>query len=254
MENKAYGDVIGSPAAPYENQLARRCGLATSYYGVAHPSLPNYIALTSGETHGIDDNDPPPAHPLAGASLYSQLRAAGKDWRNYEENAPGNCPQSSSQPYAVNHDPAPYYTPIRSDCARWDVPMGGAKRGNFARALARRSLPAFALVKPDRCHDTHDCPVATGDHWLATWVDRIIASPLYRTGKTVLFLVWDEDDDNHGNRIPAVVVAPSVHPGTVATGRLDHYSLLRTTEELLGLHQFLGNAAAAPSMRRVFGL
>ena len=109
-------------------------------------------------------------------------------------------------------------------------------------------------MKPDRCHDTHDCPVATGDHWLATWVPRIIASRPYRAGKMALFLVWDEDDDNHANHIPAVVVAPAVRPGTLATGRLDHYSLLRTTEELLGLRQFLGNAAGAPSMRRAFGL
>src|SRR5467141_2447110 len=46
MENKEYGDVIGQPSAPYINGLARRYALATNFYAVSHPSLPNYLALT----------------------------------------------------------------------------------------------------------------------------------------------------------------------------------------------------------------
>jgi hypothetical protein len=143
MENKAYGDVIGSPVAPYENQLARRCGLATSYYVVAHPSLPNYIAHTSGETHGINDNDPPAAHTLAGASLYSQLRAAGKDWRNYEENAPGNCPkpqathtQSTTIPLRTTHRSGP--TALGGTC-RWAASDAAT---SLARLLAVHCPPS----------------------------------------------------------------------------------------------------------------
>lgn len=254
MENKPYGDVIGSSQAPYENWLASRCGLGTNYYGVAHPSLPNYIAATSGDTHGIRDDDPPSAHPLAGDSLFSQIRATGKAWREYQEGAPGRCPQTSSGSYAVKHDPAAYYTAIRGDCARWDVPMGGVRGGNFARALASGTLPAFAMVTPNLCHDTHDCPVLTGDRWLATWLARILGSRAYRSGTTAVFLLWDEDDRDHGNHIPILVVAPAVRAHSTANARFDHYSLLRTTEELLGLRSFLGQAAAARSMRSAFHL
>jgi hypothetical protein len=69
----------------------------------------------------------------------------------------------------------------------------------------------------------------------------------------VVFITWDESD-GPANRIPTLVIAPSVKPGTVARGSFDHYSLLRTTEELLGLHRFLGAAAAAASMRGAFGI
>src|SRR4051795_11554530 len=60
MENKEYGDVIGTRDAPYVNRLARRFGLATRSYGVRHPSLPNYLALTSGSTHGHHSHPPRP--------------------------------------------------------------------------------------------------------------------------------------------------------------------------------------------------
>jgi hypothetical protein len=72
LENVGYG-VIGSPSAPYLNQLASRCALATNYYAVSHPSLPNYIALTSGSTQGINNDDDPSSHPLDTPSIFSQL-------------------------------------------------------------------------------------------------------------------------------------------------------------------------------------
>src|SRR5262249_37784162 len=106
MENKPYDAIVGSPAAPYENRLAGKCGGATNDHGVTHPSLPNYIAATSGGTQGVADDDPPSSHPLGVASIYSQVKAAGKTWRDYEEDAPGKCPSSSSGRYAVRHDPA----------------------------------------------------------------------------------------------------------------------------------------------------
>jgi phospholipase C len=128
--------------------------------------LPNYIAATSGNTQAITDDAAPASHPLAVASIYSQVKAAGKTWRDYEESALGNCPLTSSGLYAVKHDPAPYYTGIRSDCANWDVPMGTTISGNFLNDLTNDTLPAFAFVTPNLCNDTHDCPVTTGDNWL----------------------------------------------------------------------------------------
>ena len=245
MENQPYDAVIGSPSAPFENQLATACGLATNYHGVAHPSLPNYIAATSGSTQGITDDDPPSSHPLDVPSIYNQLKAAGKTWRDYEEGAPGNCPLGSSGGYAVKHDPAPYYTGIRNDCAAWDVPMGTVDAGSFLTDLTSGTLPAFSFVTPDLCNDTHDCPVATGDSWLQSWFAKILASPTYLAGKTVVFLVWDEDDGSSSNHIPMIAVNPSIPPGTQPGTYFDHYSLLKTTEQLLGITTFLGHAGDA---------
>jgi hypothetical protein len=256
MENKSFADVIGASSAPYETQLAAQCGLATSYHAVTHPSLPNYIAATSGGTQGIADDNAPASHPLAVASIYSQVKAAGKTWRDYEESAPGNCPLGSSGQYAVKHDPAPYYTGIRSDCALRDVPMGTTASGSFLTALTNDTLPAFSFVTPNLCSDTHDCSVATGDAWLKSWFSKILASPSYTRGRTVIFLTWDEDDGSASNRVPLVVISPSTVAGTTSATAFNHYALLRTTEQLLGIPTFLGHAgdSGTSSMAATFNL
>jgi phospholipase C len=256
MENKPYNAIIGSAAAPYENQLASQCGLATNYHAVTHPSLPNYIAATSGSTQGITDDAAPASHPLGVESVYGQVKAAGKTWRDYEESAPGNCPLTSSGLYAVKHDPAPYYTAIRSDCGAWDVPLGTTAAGTFLNDLTNDTLPGFAFVTPNLCNDTHDCSVATGDSWLQAWFAKILASSAYHAGTTVVFLTWDEDDGSASNRIPTIVVSPSTPAGTISGTSFTHYSLLKTTEQLLGITPFLGHAgdAGTTSMGPAFNL
>jgi hypothetical protein len=93
----------------------------------------------------------------------------------------------------------------------------------------------------------HDCPIATGDQWLATWVPRILDSATYRAGATAVFIIWDEPTP-----VGDVVVAPSVRPGTVSNLPVSHYSLLRATEEMLGL-PLLGSASSAVSLRTILG-
>src|SRR5437868_4291496 len=124
MENKSYDQVIGTGKARYLTELARQCGIATNYSAVSHPSLPNYLAATSGSTWGIADDGGPAAHPLAQPSIFNQVSAAGLSWRSYEESMPSNCALASSGLYAVKHNPAAYYTRIRGECRRWDIPLG----------------------------------------------------------------------------------------------------------------------------------
>ena len=93
FENHGYDSVIGSPDAPYTNLIAAQCGLATNFFAETHPSLPNYIAMTSGSTQGITDNGDPVSHPLSVPSIFSQL---GPDWRSLEESMPSNCFGSNS--------------------------------------------------------------------------------------------------------------------------------------------------------------
>ncbi len=240
MENRAYDAIIGSSSAPYENQLAAQCASAPNFFAETHPSLPNYIAMTAGSTHGVADNNNPSSHPLNVPNIFAQV---GSGWRALQESMPSNCYQSSTGLYAVRHNPAAYYTNIRTDCGFLDVPLGDPPD-----VSAR-----FTFVTPNLCNDTHDCSVATGDNWLRTFLGKVFASAEYQAGGTAVFLTWDEDDSSHSNHIATVVAAPSIAPGTAPTARFDHYSMLRTTEEMLGLG-FIGNAATATSMRAAFNL
>jgi hypothetical protein len=240
MENQSYGNVIGSRPAPYINRLAAACGLATRFNAEAHPSLPNYIAMTSGSTQGISDDAPPSAHPLAATSLFAQL---GTRWRALNESMPRPCDLNDAGLYAVRHNPATYYTPIRATCAKQDLPL----------TAHSPVTAAFTFVTPNLCHDMHSCPVSDGDRWLSAWLPRLLRTSAYRSGSTAVFITWDEDDGAAHQHIPTLVVSRHTRPGTRSATRFDHYSLLRTTEELLGLPK-LGAAARATSMRRAFGL
>lgn len=241
MENHSYSEVIGSGSAPYENQLASQCGSASRFFAESHPSLPNYIAMTSGSTQGITDDNGPSSHPLNVPSIFSQTNG---NWRSLEESMPSNCYLSNSGQYAVRHNPAAYYTNIRTECASLDVPL----------AATPDVSAKFTFVTPNLCNDTHDCSVQTGDTWLSSFLPKVFSSAEYQAGRTAVFLTWDEDDSSMSNQIPTLVIAPSVVPGTSSTTTFNHYSMLRTTEELLGLGSFIGNAATATSMRSAFNL
>ncbi|MEO7125016.1 MAG: alkaline phosphatase family protein [Nakamurella sp.] len=252
MENQSFEEVIGSTDAPFENAVAHACGLAGDYHGIGHPSLPSYLAATSGSTFGVTNDDDPSKNVVNAASLFSQIDDAGLSWRSYEEAMPTPCATTSSGLYHPKHNPAAYYLPLQASCQRNDLPLDPA----FPDDINAGTLPAFAFVTPNMCNDTHNanCPITTGDAWLNTWVTRLVNGPNYRNGDTVIVITWDEshhgDSDNH---IPTIVIAPSVSRGTVVPIRLDHYSLLRMTEDLLGLPP-LGYAATAPGMSTAFGL
>jgi hypothetical protein len=241
MENKSYKDLIGSsPDSAFIRLVAAGCGAATNFHAEAHPSLPNYIAMTSGSTHGIRDDANPSAHRVKGPSIFSQL---GGRWRALQESMPKPCARTPSGLYAPKHNPAAYYTRIARACSKQDV-----------RLSSRPDLSArFTFITPNLCHDSHSCSVRTGDRYLAALVPKIVKSAEYRAGKTALFITYDEDDGSASNQIPTVVVAPHVRPGTRPAARFTHYSLLRTTEDMLGL-KHLGAARRAPSMRGAFGL
>ena len=248
MENKGYGSVIGSSNAPFENSLAKECGLAANDNGVSHPSLPNYLAATGGSTFGVTDDASPSAHKISADSIFEQIGRAGLTWRSYIESMPSNCDTSASGTYAVKHNPATYYVNVRAACAVNDVPLDGV----LIHDIVAGSLPSFSFVTPNLCNDTHDCPVRVGDGWLKTWIPRILAGPNYSSGNTLVIITWDESEGS-SSRIPTIVIGPTVPVGTVATQRFDHYALLRTTEDILGLPH-LQAAVSAPSMAAAFGL
>jgi hypothetical protein len=239
MENHSYGQIIGSGDAPYLNSLGHKCAVAANFSAESHPSLPNYIAMTSGSTQGISDDGDPSEHRLSEQSIFSQL---GRGWRALDESMPSDCDLNDASSYAVRHNPAVYYTNIRGQCARQDTPLG-----------ARPNLSArFTFITPNLCHDMHDCSASQGDSWLSGFVPKILSSRVYRKQATAVFITWDEGSgDNH---IPTLVLSRYTHPHTVSSKPFNHYSLLRTTEALLGIHSKLGQAATAADMRHAFHL
>lgn len=239
LENVGYS-IVGSSSAPYLNSLAAACGLATNDYAVSHPSLPNYIALTSGSTQGITDDGEPSTHPLSTPSIFSEL---GNHWRSLVESMPSRCDMVTSGTYAARHNPAVYFQNLGSACLRNDVPL----------TLPLNLSARFTFITPNICNDMHSCPVATGDSWLRRMVPQILKSSQYQSHSTALFITFDENDSQASNQVPTLVIAPSVPRGERVGAHFTHYSLLRTTESLLNL-QLLGAAKTAPSMVAPFHL
>lgn len=180
------------------------CGIrgpATNMRAITHPSLPNYLALTSGSTQAVTDNAGPAAHPLTGPGIFGQL-GTGR-WRALNESMVGNCRQRSSGKYVVHHNPAVYYRSIASQCAAQDVPL-----------TDQPDLSApFTFITPDNRSNTHDTSVAFGDRWLSSFIPKITSSAEYRTGRTLVVITYDEDEGTASNRIATILLAPSVKPG-----------------------------------------
>ena len=247
FENHGYGAVIGSP---HINRLARACGLATNYHSLAHPSLPNYIAATSGLALGAlgplrdDCNATGPCHTGA-ASIF----ALAPSWGAYAESMRKPCTHWFTGAYAASHNPAVYYTNLDA-CRAHDLPLPALRA-----ALDADTLPAFVFVTPNMCDSMHNCSVATGDAWLGRIVKRLTASAAYRRGTMAVFVTWDESaSGDSSDRVATLVVSPSTRPHTRSGRWFNHYSLLRTTEEMLGIDRLLGEARRAPSMRAAFNL
>ena len=228
MENRSYSQLIGDA---YIANLAAQYGLATDYHGVSHPSLPNYLALTSGSTWGIADDG---FHALPAGGLGAQLTAAGIEWRAYMEGMGNGC-YHSPYPYALKHNPFAYYG---SACPPQVAPFSG-----FASDMARE-VPSFVWITPDLCHDGHDCSSAVAEGWLAQTVPVIMATNAWQDGG-VLFITWDEGEDS-ANSVLTLVIHPD--PLNHRSGHAyNHYSLLASVEDLLGLGR-LGLATQASPM------
>jgi phospholipase C len=251
MENHGLTDVIGH--APFITALAHKCGLANNYWSVGSPSLPNYLAMTSGSTHGLSRDCDPRQCPQGGPSIFSQVAARGLGWRAYDESMPSTCGIGATRLYAPRHNPAVYYTGLRSSCRRHVLPLGSLSTGlGLHRALGSTQPPGYTFVTPNLCSDMHDCSVSTGDTWLSRWIPMMTKSRAYRAGHTVILLTWDEGGGD--NQVPLIVVSPYTRAGTVSSRALNHYSLLRASEHLLGFHRYLGAAKTSSGLGKAFHL
>ena len=249
-ENKSFSQIVGSADAPYINGLIKRSALATNYFGLFHPSLPNYIALTSGSNHGITDDRGAFGNVIGATNIADRLEAAGKTWKEYAESMPSSGFDRDSGLYAVRHNPFVDYRDIAGNAQRVRSHVVSFTR--LATDLrSAETTPDFAFITPNLQDDMHDGPVSAGDKWLAREVPLILRSAAFTTTRSVLIVAWDEGSflDNH---IATILAGSSVKAGYRSATRYDHYALLHTIEAAWGLPPLTTNDAGAPVMSEFF--
>ena len=240
FENKAPAAVLGNSAAPTFNALASHNAVLSRYSSITHPSLPNYLALVSGSTHGIRSDCS--SCLVSGPSLADTLERAHRSWKAYAEGLPRPGFTGCCAPrYAKRHVPFLYFRRVVTRPARLRrvVPLR-----QISTDLESGRLPDFSLVVPNLCHDMHDCAVGAGDTWLGRFLPPLLRNPQLENG--VVFLVFDEGPPVQGTLVPALAVGPLVRRGSVFAGRTSHYGLLRTIEDAWGLPRLGRSARATP--------
>jgi hypothetical protein len=249
MENHGYEQIIGNRDAPFLNHLAARHGLATNYVSVGHPSLPNYLALTGGDTFGVT-TDCTNCFQSAPNLAVDRILPSGRTWRAYMESMPSAGYVGNAYPYMQKHDPFIYYDNLRTNPAQLaNVVPYPHLVDDLASA---RTTPTFGWITPNMRHDMHDGTVAQGDAWLSSQIPVLLAPPAWTQQRSLLVITWDEDDHAPGNRVATLVIAEGVRAGFRSPRAYNHYSLLRTLEVAWGLAPLTANDARATIMRDFF--
>lgn len=250
FENMTSPKVLGSPGSdPYLGSLAQSCGLATNYQST--PFAGAKFAMTSGTNWGITGD----ASPEPGPDLYAQL---GTDWHQYMGGMTTPCQVTKTATYFRTHNPATYFADDAATCTTQDLPLPSDPTQIDLSS-------AFTWIEADVPHSMHGCPtlcartapgrLAAGDAWAAQVLPALFATPQYQDGSTVVFVVWDQGGKNQSNTA-LIVASPFVAPGTTSDVAYTHYSLLRGTEEYLGLPLLgeAGDVANTASVAGDFGL
>jgi hypothetical protein len=242
FENRGAAQVLRNPEATTFRRLAERYATLGRYDAVAHPSLPDYLALVSGGTQGVRGDCV--TCVVSARSLVDSLAARSLTWKTYVEGLP-RADAHVRRPAVKARIPFLYFRDVLLSPARMRdiVPLS-----RFGRDLRAGRLPAFSLVIPNLCHDMHNCPVRSGDRWLASFMRPLLRRNELR--RSVVFIVFDEArghrDAGGGGRVPAIVVSPLVRRDSVSLRLLSHYSLLRTIEDAWKLPRLGRSAFAHP--------
>lgn len=253
LENHSFKNTIGNANMPAINRLARQYGSASNYTGVAHPSLPNYVAMIAGSTMNMTSDDP--AQRFAGDNLALQLTKAGLSWRGYMQALPRDGSVADyAGTYGKKHNPFMLSLGVLADPAQLANVRTLAALGPD---LDAGRAPNLSFIVPDVCNDMHGAPECrsraqldrAGDAFVDAWSRRIMASANWKTGSAIV-VTFDEgsggDTLGGGGRIATIVVTPGGPRGVVSKVAYNHYSLLRTLEEGFGLSLLRGATTAAP--------
>jgi acid phosphatase len=263
-ENHSFNDVIGNNNMPYLNSLASANGLATQYYADAHPSLPNYFVLTTGEGTSITGSE---GDFFSGVvtqdNVVRALTAAGKTWKCYAEALPSvGYLGSDDGAYVQHHNPFVYFSDVRNSSSQAANIVPFAQLGSD---ISDNSLPDYAFIVPNVNDDAHNCPagmttctdqqkLVAADQWLSANITSLLASSAFQN--SLLVITFDESEDadtaHGGGQVAAVMVSPLARAGYKSTTFYQHESTLRLMMEGLGVTDLPGAAATAPDMGEFF--
>jgi len=249
-ENHSFTEVIGNSSMPYLNGLASKYALAKQYFANAHPSIPNYLMLTTGQMETLNDNF---SGTIGDDNVVRELVSAGKTWKTYQESIPSaGYLGGDALPYVRRHNPFSLLSDVQNSTTQAAniVPFT-----QFATDLANNSLPNFSFIVPDVNNDAHDGTLATADSWLQSNMAPLIASSTFQSGG-LLVILFDEgelSDFNHGGgQVAAVIVSSNGKPNFQSQTLYQHQSTLRLVLEALGVKKFPAQAATAPEMAEFF--
>lgn len=249
-ENHSFTEVIGNSSMPYLNGLASKYALAKQYFANAHPSIPNYLMLTTGQMETLNDNF---SGTIGDDNVVRELVSVGKTWKTYQESIPSaGYLGGDDLPYVRRHNPFSLLSDVQNSTTQAAniVPFT-----QFTTDLANNSLPNFSFIVPDVNNDAHDGTLATADSWLQSNMAPLIASSTFQSGG-LLVILFDEgelSDFNHGGgQVAAVIVSSNGKPNFQSQTLYQHQSTLRLVLEALGVKKFPGQAATAPEMAEFF--
>jgi hypothetical protein len=289
MENHASNQIIGNTAsAPTINSLASTYGLATNYYGITHPSEPNYVASIGGSYFGIQDDAPysSTGHVINAPSLADQLQAAGLTWKTYQQSLPYDgykgtrWPTSGPVLYASKHNGFLNFASLEGQTEQ-QLSAYIVQDTELATDLQSGRVPNLSYIVPDQCHDMHgtspNCPgavtandandqalIAAGDAYVASTVSLIMGSSIWPKGNNAIVVTWDEDDfsptnlgccdaNPGGGQVATIVIANNGPRGIQDATPYNHYSLLLSIEQAFRL-PCLQNACDAANVKPMIPL
>lgn len=247
-ENHGFNTVIGSSTLmPFLNNLASQNSLGTQYFANTHPSIGNYMMMTTGQ---IVTNNDGFNGPVDVDNIVRHLIQAGKTWKAYAESLPAvGYIGGDSGPYLHRHAPLTYFT---------DVTGNSNERTNlvpftqFATDLKNGSLPDFSFVTPNALDDAHDGTPQQADQWLQTNIAPLLSSPQFQNGG-VLVITFDEADTGDstlgGGHVPLVLVGPVIKQKFQSATTYQHQNLLKFITTFLGINGNIGAAANASAMQ-----
>ena len=225
LENHSQSSVIDDPNAPFITALAHQSGMADHYFGVTHPSMPNYLAFLGGDNFGLQDDNDQNVVNLDRANLVDQLEAHHVAWDAYFDTLPANkldrfgptLPDGTTASlYAKKHNPFVLFDDITTNAAR----MEHVKDYTALGADLNGPHPAqFVWITPNQCNDMHGgvftaiaghpetpCPFGSAkddandaalkqksDQFVHTAVDTITHSRAW-TRHSAIVIVTDEND------------------------------------------------------------
>jgi phosphatidylinositol-3-phosphatase len=271
FENHSYDQILGNSAAPYLNGLVRDSATAlfTRSYALTHPSQPNYLMLFSGSDQGITNNDVPKSLPFATPNLGAGLLHEGRTFAGYSEDLPATgFDGKSSGHYARKHNP----------WVNWQGTETNGIPGTLNLPLTSFPsnydlLPTVAFVIPNQDDDMHNGTdpkrIKKADAWLRDQLDGYVQWA--QSHNSLLIITFDESHARNGNLLDRVFSyfrdedesssSESNHIFTIFVGemvkhgsydqKIDHYSVLRTIEEMYGL-SYAGNSAVSSAISNVW--